>query len=680
MNKKIVWIISSLLVLALVGFGIFYFVRGDKDTTLTASEKKWIENNKNKVIDINIMNDVSILNVNGEGVLFDFLNSIEKNTGLEFNKLNYSENNNAEYSFKEVNAKGKDDILIYRDNYVILTKDKRTFNKTSDIRDIVIGIVEDDLSNINEYLENTSNVAYKTFKTTGDLFKQLSNENVDAIIVPKIANFEKIAASDEINIAFNISQYTKDYVLTLGKNEKLNNILTKYYQKWQDDNYNNSFYKYFSENYFIANKIDEKTKAKFRSKRYTYGFVVNSPFDTTTKDGLKGLNYGFLKNFVKAANVEIDYKKYNNYEDLYKDFNANNLDMIFAYQNLDKYKMDVYQTSSVYDEKIVIVTSANNDQIYTSLSSLKDETVKVIKDSKINNFLNKNQIKTKEYDNSNDLINSASKDDVLAVDYYTYDYYVRDNLKKFKIDYEFNLNNEYNFVGRDISGNKTFNEFFDFYLTFVPSEDVINQSYIELLNYNDSNKIIKVILSLISAFLVLVLGILTFRFIKNTKKHKTKLSKTDKLRYVDALTSLKNRNYLNDNVEKWDSSEVYPQSIIVVDLNNVAYINDNFGHTEGDKLIIEAAGILINNQMTNSEIMRTSGNEFLIYSVGHDEKETITYIRKLNKEFKNLSHGFGATVGYSMITDGIKSVDDAINEATIVMRNAKEENNINANN
>ena len=123
----------------------------------------------------------------------------------------------------------------------------------------------------------------------------------------------------------------------------------------------------------------------------------------------------------------------------------------------------------------------------------------------------------------------------------------------------------------------------------------------------------------------------------------------------------------------WDSSEAYPQSIIIIDLNNIAYINDNFGHAEGDKVIIEAASILINHQLSGSEILRTNGNEFLIFIVGHDEKSVVTYIRKLNKEFKGLSHGFGAAIGYSMIVDEIKTIDDAINEATLDMRNNKDE-------
>ena len=107
-------------------------------------------------------------------------------------------------------------------------------------------------------------------------------------------------------------------------------------------------------------------------------------------------------------------------------------------------------------------------------------------------------------------------------------------------------------------------------------------------------------------------------------------------------------------------------------MNNLAYINDNYGHVEGDKVIKEAANILILNQIENSEIIRTSGNEFLIYLVGHDEKSVISHIRKLNKEFKTLAHNFGAAIGYSMIVDGIKTIDDAINEATLDMRDNKE--------
>ena len=157
------------------------------------------------------------------------------------------------------------------------------------------------------------------------------------------------------------------------------------------------------------------------------------------------------------------------------------------------------------------------------------------------------------------------------------------------------------------------------------------------------------------------------------KKEVKVVKKEDRRKYTDMLTALKNRNYLNFNMSTWEESKIYPQSFIVVDLNNVSYINDNYGHEEGDKLIIKAASILVNTQLENSEIMRTDGNEFLIYLVGYSEKQIDTYCKKLTKEFKNLPHGFGAAVGYSIITDDIKTIDDAINEASLDMKTKKEE-------
>ena len=59
------------------------------------------------------------------------------------------------------------------------------------------------------------------------------------------------------------------------------------------------------------------------------------------------------------------------------------------------------------------------------------------------------------------------------------------------------------------------------------------------------------------------------------------------------MTSLKNRNYLNYNIKKWDENVIYPQSIVIIDLNNAKYINDNYGHEEGDEVIKKADEFLL---------------------------------------------------------------------------------------
>ena len=183
------------------------------------------------------------------------------------------------------------------------------------------------------------------------------------------------------------------------------------------------------------------------------------------------------------------------------------------------------------------------------------------------------------------------------------------------------------------------------------------------------------LMSLVIILLVIIVVLKKALFKKKKRKHNINMSKSDKLKYIDVLTSLKNRNYLNDHIELWDDNEIYPQTIVVIDLNNIAYINDNYGHQEGDTVIKDAANILIKNQLEKTEIIRTNGNEFLIYMIGYEEKQVVSYLKKLNKELKELSHGFGAAYGYSMITDAIKTIDDAVNEATLDMKNNKEETN-----
>src|SRR5574344_2803188 len=164
---------------------------------------------------------------------------------------------------------------------------------------------------------------------------------------------------------------------------------------------------------------------------------------------------------------------------------------------------------------------------------------------------------------------------------------------------------------------------------------MINIGITNSLNTNNVLNTLKNILIILICLTFTALLVLVIKKYKSKKHHKhSNLSKGNKLKYIDMLTSLKNRNYLNDNIEKWDESEVYPQTIVIVDLNNVAYINDNYGHQEGDNVIKEAANILIKNQIENTEIIRTNGNEFLIYMVGYDEKQVVSYVKKLLKELK----------------------------------------------
>ena len=670
MNKK-VGIIAIIVILILGSIGVVrFFTKEDQNTTLTVIEKKWIEDNKNNVIDFATLNNIPIVSNNGSGIFFDFISALENDTSLEFNKVSYETEDKitAEYSLIKKENLNKNDLLLYQDNYVLLTNDNIYYTDVNEIQNLKIGTLKDTTKKLSEYLTGSLNLTYQEYNTAEELLNAMQAKTVNAIALPKLDYLENILSSENINIAYNITEYKINYVISLGSNERLNKIITKYLNKWKQDDYQTSFNQSLASNYFNFKKVSEKNQTDFRSKRYTFGFVTNAPYDITIGGSLKGFNHDIINDFALSAGIEVDFKQYSSIQNMLKDFESGKID--FALDNFSNKLNNTYKTIPIYDSKIAIITDNAKDLIVSNVSSLKDNTVLTIKNSKIAKYLKDNGIETKEYDNTKDLINNIKAENVAAIDEYAYDYYVRSNLKNFKKLNTIDIENNYGYIAKQ---NKNLNEFLNFYLSFINTKETINESYKELLLENNNNKNLQLILSSIAIVLLAIAGIITKIIFSKKKDINSKLSKTDKLRYVDSLTSLKNRNYLNDNIEKWDNSEAYPQSVIVIDLNNVAYINDNFGHTEGDKIIIEAASILINHQLSNSEILRTNGNEFLIFVIGHDEKTIVTYIRKLNKEFKELSHGFGAAIGYSMINDEIKTIDDAINEATLDMRNNKDE-------
>lgn len=678
-NKKIGIVFLTVLILGLVVGGIYYYAfQNDTTTTLTLAEKQWIENNKNKVFDLSITNDIPVFNYNGEGVFFDFLNALEKDTNLEFNKVPETYGSTVSgYGFQIKEHVSEKDILLYEDSYALITANHVKYNRLEELNGLTIGVISNDLSKIGTYLKGID-VTFRSYETRAALLEEMRNmtedSDIDAVIIPQLVYLKDIVENENAHIAFQLEGLTDKYVLSLGENERLNAILNKYYKKWSKEQFENAFNKYFASNYFRFIDIEEKDRVDFRSKRYTYGFIQNRPFDALTRNKLYGINSNLLREFSTLADIEISYVEYQNLESLVKAFNENKIDFMFETNSNKEYAMDVYTTVSTSDEKVVILTGVQNELTASSLYSFIGKEILTLKGTKISSELKSNGVIVKEYDTLKSLFSNAKETSILAIDAKTYEYYVRSELEQFVPVYEFYLENNYGYAVRDIQANHVFAKFFDFYLSFFNEKAHINRAMNDLLVFKRGSNLFLTVFTVIIGSVVGLFAIFgLYKYIHTEKKEK-RLTKGARIRYIDQLTSLKNRNYLNDNIEKWDDSEIYPQSIVIVDLNNVAYINDNYGHQEGDAVIKEAANVLIKTQIENSDIIRTNGNEFLIYLVGYDEKKIVSYTRKLNKELKELAHGFGAAIGYSMITDAIKTIDDAVNEATLDMRASKEEN------
>ncbi len=84
----------------------------------------------------------------------------------------------------------------------------------------------------------------------------------------------------------------------------------------------------------------------------------------------------------------------------------------------------------------------------------------------------------------------------------------------------------------------------------------------------------------------------------------------------DGLTGLYNRSYFQQElervVERVRRAGGMCCALLYIDLDNFKYINDTLGHTAGDKLIIEIAGILHKRARKSDLIARIGGDEFSV--------------------------------------------------------------------
>lgn len=684
-KKKLLITIISVCLVGLIILLIYFMINFKNKNSLTLSENKWIDSNKYNIIDISLMNDVPILSYDGDGLVYEYLDYVTKKHSLKFNVVTYKSDGVSDYEYKMniVDNTSDNDIVLLKDNMILVTNENTEYRNIDEIDNLKIGILSNDKSTLEKYFSG-KNIEFIVYENYSELknsmvenktnIKEDLSVNIDGIIILKTI-FTKELIENDYNVSFQFNDLNKYIVLNTNGPTELNSILNKSYNTWSEENYNEIYNTSLLDNYFKFKNISDVDQKTLKSKSYVYGFVNYGVYNYLENNKISGLSGLILKDFNKFSGISITYTQYNSISKLIKDFNNKEVDFILNIGDIGSYPSDVFNTVGVFNKELAIVSGINNNYVIDGVKSLENKEVLVVKDSYLEKYLMEQNIKIKSYNNIKDLTRDFGSNDVAIIDLQNYNFYKTSSFKDSKINYLLNSNEKYNYVINSTSENNVFSELFNFYISFNSINELVSLNYSDIA-YENTNYIYILVLIIIifGAYIFIDFSNHIKVMLKKVKKNKKiKLSKEDKIKYIDQLTSLKNRSYLNSRIEAWDDSEVYPQAIIVIDLNNISYINDNYGREEGDKVITEAANILIMHQLQNSEIIRTDGNEFLIYLVGYNEKQIISYMRKLNKELKSLSHGFGAASGYSIITDAIKTVDDAVNEATLDMKNNKED-------
>lgn len=662
-RKKIFLTVGLIILFILLVVGILIYFNNSKNN-YSFSERSFINSNQNSVVDIGIESGLPIFSDNGSGVFYDFLDFISEDTSLTFN---VSTSANFDYNFVNKNELGSNDYLVYLDHYVLVSTSDNVVNDFSTLKDIDIAVMSEDYDYVSKYLSEYG-LKLDSFEHFTDLVDVMGS-NTNYAILPLQKYISEVVYND-YKIVKHIDGLHSHYVINFSDiNSQMSKIFIKAFNKWKDNLYP-SIDKHLLNLYYTSYNITELDRDELISDDLIVGYVENMPIEGKVNREFTGITNEYLSRFSDMTGATFKYIKYKDKNELINALNEKKVDLVYNYYNLSNSN---YKSSySLGNISYTILVSERSTLGITSLSSISDDTVKMVESSRLESFIKDKGISTKLYSSYDSLLNDLSSDDILVVERSVYDYYRDSLLSDFVIKYMGYTNSQDSFLIN--SDNSVLYNLFNYYISVVSHEGTVSAGVYDSRVLEGKSALVEFLISNLIYIVLAVLAvvIILFKFNRRVKVTK-KIKKEDKMMYLDVMTNLKNRNYLNDNLSYWEENKVYPQTIVIVDLNSISVINDTKGHEEGDKQIQSAASILIKTQRENSEIIRTDGNEFLIYLVGYEENQIVTYVNKLMKEFKSLPYEYGASIGYFMITSESTTIDDAINEAVLKMRENKGE-------
>ncbi len=147
--------------------------------------------------------------------------------------------------------------------------------------------------------------------------------------------------------------------------------------------------------------------------------------------------------------------------------------------------------------------------------------------------------------------------------------------------------------------------------------------------------------------------------------------------YYDELTGCYNRRFLRywiDNEIKRAKRFATQFSLIILDIDDFRYVNNNFGHLEGDKVLVAFSEFLRRNIREVDNLVRYGGDEFIILMPNTDERGTFELAHRI---FDNLNgniivnHTLSCSIGFAVFPEDGTSVESLISQADCLMYEAK---------
>lgn len=152
-------------------------------------------------------------------------------------------------------------------------------------------------------------------------------------------------------------------------------------------------------------------------------------------------------------------------------------------------------------------------------------------------------------------------------------------------------------------------------------------------------------------------------FVQADLEKRRMLADLERISYIDALTGLYNRNKYMQELHILEKDHPTPIGIVYLDINGLKAVNDIYGHSYGDCLIIKTADLL--HDLFGSNVFRIGGDEFVALYYGQERQRFEETVEKLRKMIE-VKQDFNISIGCIWV-DGSQDIAKQVTYADKLM-------------
>lgn len=649
MKKCRITIVLLMTIILVLNLGTFAYAE-PTTVELTSAEREWIKANLGRTF---IMGTTPYAGMeyffeNGieKGYLQEMVNRICLDTGLriEIRTLNWND------MLPSLKSKAIDIVVganetADRKTFMAFTEPMRRIpyalfgmkdgeiNTLGDIDNRTVAFLEGD--NVINMMQNQYKLKYNSIfvKNPDEAFEKMRNGEADAFINSgDELVYELIKNNSDAKLVAQIETITSDMTLSTRLDEKilaeiLSKVIANAKKAYLPQILQEAKVQYIRK---IIEITTEERKWLENHGEFKAGVIENYlPFDYLHEGRYEGISGKVLTRFAEMLGLRV-IPVGGNRNELLKDLYSGEIDALCTAKTQEAEENAIF-TIPFFTERDLIYGNTNSPEIF-DIYGLEGKRIAIVKDSPNKDLLDKNLSKP------DILYTDSVEDSIKAVNTGRADYMIANALV---VKYYTEELGVFSLVSKGITNSDSFN-----YIAFSKNQAVLASLYKKVMPHimieNETregyqsvphkkplvrNKSLWIIIGSLAALIIGALPVIYFVFMKllKEKTEKEVFIQKERLLYTDSLTGLYNKNYFNDKMKPEMDQLPFPQAIIILDMNNLKEINDNFGHLAGD-ISLQVIGEIIKGIGIPCDAFRFGGDEFMVLLFGK-EADRAEYIQ-----------------------------------------------------